>query len=134
MEDAVDVSGSTVQVIDSRFVDIGDKCISAGENSTVRVRGGVVESASIAIASKDSSRVDIADMEVRQVENYVLAAYIKKPVYGPSVLRVQNVSIQGSGLGDAITQTDCVLEIDGTAQPTADLDVEQLYKDKILGQ
>ncbi|MCH8270690.1 MAG: hypothetical protein IH985_05715, partial [Planctomycetes bacterium] len=134
VEDAVDVSGSDVEIIDSRFVDIGDKCVSAGENSTVRVRGGVVESASIAIASKDSSHVDIADMEVRHVENYVLAAYIKKPEYGPSSIIAANLTIGDAGRGLYLVQSPCKIELDGESIAGVEVDVKDLYDRKILGK
>jgi len=134
LADGVDVSGSDIDVVDCSFLNMGDKAISAGEGSTVRVSGGLADVVSIGIAAKDGSLVDAQGMTIRAARNYALAAFVKKPVYGACELRTQGLLIEGSGLGDALAQTDCVLEIDGVAQATQDLDVAQLYADKILGQ
>ncbi|QDU84666.1 CotH protein [Planctomycetes bacterium Pla163] len=134
LADGVDFSGSDVTVENCRFIDMGDKGVSAGENSIVRVYGGICDQVSIGIASKDRSRVDARDMTIRGARNYALAAFVKKPEFGPTQMVVENVTIEGSGLGDQITQTGSTLVIDGVEQPTQDLDVKQLYEDKILGQ
>jgi CotH kinase protein len=134
VEDAVDVSGSTIEVIDCRFIEVGDKCISAGENSTARVRGGVVESASIAVASKDFSKVDVEGIRVEEVTNYALTAYIKKPEYGPSSIVARNLDIISVGRGVYLIQKPCTLELDGVAIAGTTVDVGKLYEQKILGQ
>jgi len=134
LADGVDFSGSDVDVVDCRFIGMGDKAISAGEDSVVRVRGGIADGIAIGIAAKDRSRVVAEGMVIRNAENYALAAFIKKPQFGPSSMKVTGLTIEGSGLGDALAQTGCVLEIDGVAVPTQDLDVDKLYREKILGQ
>ncbi len=134
LADGVDLSGSDVEIVDCTFLRMGDKAISAGEDSTVRVRGGEARDISIGIAAKDRSNVFAEGMTIRNAKNYALAAFIKKPQFGPCTLSVTGLTIEGSVRGDALAQTGCVLEIDGVAFPAQDLDVDRLYKEKILGQ
>lgn len=134
LADGVDFSGSNVTIENCRFIDMGDKGVSAGENSVVRVIGGLCDRVSIGIASKDRSRVDARGMTIRGARNYALTAFVKKPEFGPAQLVAQDMVLEGSGLGDQLVQTGCTLVIDGVEQITFDLDVKQLYEDKILGQ
>jgi hypothetical protein len=132
--DGVDLSGSQVEVIDCTFYALGDKAVSVGERSDVRVRAGLFERTPIGIASKDGSVVHVEGATIRLSSSYALAAYVKKREFGPSRLIARGVGIEGSGLGDTIVQTGCVLEVEGVLVPTTDLDVEALYREKILGR
>ena len=91
------------------------------------------------VAAREVEEVEVAGvvaegMVIRDAQNYALAAFIKKPQFGPSSMKVTGLTIEGSGLGDALAQTGCVLEIDGVVVPTQDLDVGRLYREKVLGQ
>ena len=134
VEDAVDVSGSDIDVRDCRFVGIGDKAISAGENSEVSVFDCVVESASIAVASKDFSRVDVHGLEVESAINYGFAVYIKKAEFGPSSVTSEDVVLGEMGRGAAIVQLTCSLDLNGVTQTAVPIDVKEMYRQKILGQ
>jgi len=134
LADGLDFSGSDVDVVDCRFLDMGDKAISVGEDTRVRVRGGIADGVSIGIASKDRSDASIQGMAIRNARHYALAAFIKKAEFGPSVLHASGVELTGSGLADALAQTGCELTIDEVPVATQDLDVAALYRDKILGQ
>ncbi|MFT5284873.1 MAG: hypothetical protein ACI8TQ_001032 [Planctomycetota bacterium] len=134
VEDAVDVSGSNIDVVGSRFIDIGDKAISAGENSVVRARDCVVESASIAVASKDFSKVEVDGLLVKHAENYAFAAYVKKPEYGPCSIFAVNVTIENAIRGNYLIQIPCTLSLNGQIADSVEVDVKQMYEDKILGK
>lgn len=134
LADGVDVSGSDVDVIDCKFLNMGDKGISAGENSIVRVDGGLCDGVSLGIAAKDRSQVDAKGMTIRGARNYALTAFVKKAEFGPAHMVADGLLIEGSGLGDYLVQTDCTLVVDGISIEAVDLDVKQLYKDKVLGQ
>jgi hypothetical protein len=134
VEDAVDVSGSEITVRDCTFTRIGDKGISAGENSQVVVRDCVVESASIAVASKDFSQVDVDGLDIQAATNYGFAVYIKKAEFGPSTIVAKNVRFGEMGLGEQIVQATCSFSIDGQLLKGVPLDVKELYRQKILGQ
>ena len=134
VEDGVDVSGSDVDVVECRFIDVGDKGVSAGEDSIVRVRDCVVESASIGVASKDFSRVDVDGLVVEMAENYGFAVYIKKPEFGASSIDARRVELGQMGLGASIVQDTCSLTVDGVAAETQPIDVKEMYRRKILGK
>ena len=131
--DGVDFSGSDVTLERCEFINLGDKAISAGEDSTVRVIGGLIDRTSIGIASKDFSRVVVAGTDIREVKNYAFAVYIKKAEYGPSQVTARNVKLGRFGLGESLVQTNCKLILNGKTIKTRDLDVDRLYEDKILG-
>ncbi|MDF1798722.1 MAG: CotH kinase family protein [Planctomycetota bacterium] len=134
VEDAVDVSGSKIMVRDCKFTAIGDKGISAGENSQVSVRDCTVESASIAVASKDFSQVDVDGLVIESAKFYGFAVYIKKAEFGPSSVVAKNVTLGELGLGTEIVQETCSFSLDGESVAGVPLDVKELYRQKILGQ
>jgi hypothetical protein len=88
----------------------------------------------IGLAVKDAAEVEASGLEINGARHYALAAYVKKPEFGPSQLRATGLSISGSGMGDHCVQTGCRVVLDGVELPTQDLDVERLYAEKILGQ
>jgi hypothetical protein len=90
--DAVDFSGSQVE-IEGLYVDgAGDKGISVGERSQVLVNKATIKNARLGVASKDLSEV-ILDKEI-VFENLEvgLAAYQKKPEYGPAEIMQDLIS------------------------------------------
>ncbi|MEO6595359.1 MAG: right-handed parallel beta-helix repeat-containing protein, partial [Planctomycetota bacterium] len=133
-EDAIDVSGSLVTVRGCTFEKIGDKAFSVGEGSNVTAIANHVRSASIAVASKDRSMATIDDLTVDAVEHYVLAAFIKKPQFGGSHMVVKNLHWTGATPALHIAQTGCSIEVDGVTIPTEPIDVEALYRQKVLGK
>ncbi len=131
--DGVDFSGSDCTVERCSFVDLGDKAISAGEDSRVEVIGGLVERTTLGVVAKDSSRVDVEGLELREITNYAFAAYVKKPEFGPSSIEARGVTVGSTGLGASLVQTGCSLNLNGEVAATQRLDVDRLYREKILG-
>jgi hypothetical protein len=86
--DAVDLSGSVVHIQDISINGAGDKGLSIGENSQLTASDVEIRNALIAIASKDSSRTTIRNIDIQESE-YGLAAYVKKPEFGPASLEAQ---------------------------------------------
>ena len=126
LADGVDFSTSDVDVIGCTFRSLGDKAISAGERSVIRVERGFAADISIGIASTDESRVDLKGMTIRDARTYALAVFVKQPGYGPASLVATNLSLQAEGRDDLIVQTGCVVEIDGNRLPTQDIDAVDL--------
>ena len=134
VEDAVDVSGSDIDVENCRFIAIGDKAISAGENSIVRARDCVIESSSIGLASKDKSRMIATGIEIKQATNYGLAVFIKKPEFGASSIIADDIQLGNIGRGPHIVQLTCELVLEGQRVRGVEVDVKEMYRLKILGQ
>ena len=94
--DAVDVSGSVIE-LDNVFVNRAeDKGLSAGENSTLT--GSYIEiiNSEIAVVSKDTSKVDISNVTIND-SNVGFAVFRKKPEFdggsaSVSKLKMKNVN------------------------------------------
>lgn len=130
--DAFDVSGTVATVTDSYFVNIADKAVSAGEKSNITLQNIHIQNVSIGIASKDLSVVlaDTITMDTAKVAG--LAAYIKKPQYGPATIMATNVKFLNTERF-AINQTNNKLHVNKEAIPSEDIDVDSLYAEGILG-
>ena len=74
--DAIDVSGSIVHVKDITIDGVGDKGLSAGENSEMLVHRVDVKNAKIGLASKDLSRVSVDRLKIDN-SHYGLVAFQK---------------------------------------------------------
>lgn len=133
-EDAIDVSGSQMTVSGCYFEAIGDKAFSIGEGSDVTVQSCHVVSASIAVAAKDRSKVTLAEFTVDAVEQFVFAAYVKKAEFGVSQLTATDLHWNGAGAAKHLAQTGCEVLVDNQKVITQDLDVDALYRQKVLGK
>ena len=95
--DAVDFSGSTVDLNNLQMNIIGDKMVSAGENSALTIKNLVGNKSKIAIASKDGSLITLSDITINNTE-VGLAAYQKKNEYIGSNILAKNIIINNSKL------------------------------------
>ena len=89
--DCLDISGSSVTLTSSSFDGASDKALSVGEKSRLVARDVVISNASIGIASKDSSEIEMKDLSIQKCE-FGFAAYQKKPEFGPASIKVSNFS------------------------------------------
>ncbi|MBL8724865.1 MAG: CotH kinase family protein [Planctomycetes bacterium] len=131
-EDAIDVSGSTVQVRGCRFRNIGDKALSVGEASSLTADACHIEAAAIAVAAKDRAEALLTGCQVDAVEHFLAAVYVKKPEFGPARLRLRGCRVPAAA--PRLVQTGCELFVDDQVMPTQDVDVEALYRQRILGK
>ena len=115
------------------FINLLDKGISVGENSKVRVTGGLMENVAMGVVSKDLSEAFVSGLEIRSVKRYAFAAYIKKPEFGPATIVAENVVIGETPLGVALVQTGSTVTLNGQEFSTVDLNVKALYKEGFLG-
>ena len=80
--DAIDTSGSNVEIFGVKILNVGDKGISAGEESIVTVSNILIDNAKIGIASKDSSKVLGNNLVINNSREFDLASYNKKKIFG----------------------------------------------------
>lgn len=92
--DGIDVSGSTVEVTSTRFIDINDKAISVGEESRLNAKNISITSAKSGVVSKDNSIARIEDAIFRDIDVSALFAYVKKQEYGPSELHCTHCTFE----------------------------------------
>ncbi|MFO1077790.1 MAG: CotH kinase family protein [Planctomycetota bacterium] len=133
-EDAIDVSGSPIRVEGCDFDRIGDKAFSIGEGSDLVARDNHVHQASIAAAAKDRSHLVLDRLTVDAVAHFVFASYVKKPEFGAATLVATGLVWTGQGAPQHLCQTGCTITVDGTAVPAQAVDVDAMYRDKVLGK
>jgi hypothetical protein len=92
--DAIDASGSVIDIQDVFINGAGDKGLSTGENSQVTVTNIEIKNAEIAVASKDISDLTIYNLEISGGE-IGFAAYQKKPEFGPASITVDGLEMSG---------------------------------------
>ena len=84
----MDISGSDVKAKNIFLKDIGDKGISAGESSSLDVKGSTISDVNIAIASKDKSNLKASDIDINNA-NIGFTVFQKKEEYGSAKLEIK---------------------------------------------
>ena len=130
--DALDFSGSIVKIDLTTFSNIGDKAVSAGENSILSISNSKIKNANIGVASKDLSEISLDSVVIDSAQFTGLAAYIKKPQFGPAYLNGTNIDFVNTER-QALCQLESELILNGSVIPCEDIDVESLYEQGILG-
>ena len=91
--DAIDVSQSAVRLEDVLVNGVGDKGLSAGENSRVTAEGLRILNATLAVASKDRSTVTMKRVSIKD-SKIGFAAFRKKPEYGAGWITVSDLTLE----------------------------------------
>ncbi|NNC94502.1 MAG: hypothetical protein HKN92_03000 [Chitinophagales bacterium] len=81
--DGIDFSGSNAVASNVTVSYFGDKGLSIGEKSKVLIENCTISHGRTAVASKDSSSVNIRSIQIENCE-YEFAIYQKKAIYGPA--------------------------------------------------
>ncbi len=121
--DAIDASGSAIELSDIMIRAAGDKGISSGEGSELTGRQIDIDGAFIAIASKDRSSIRLRQVAIRD-SDVALAAYQKKSEFGGGTLDLGGVHITASRMsymfeqGSKATVNGTIME--GTLTGVAD--------------
>jgi len=129
--DAVDVSGSQVSIKDTDMTGIGDKAVSAGENSRVTLESIAIDKAVIGIASKDLTHVS-GDGITLSNSMIGLTLYIKKPEFGPATMDLQDVQFEGNVDLEYLIQKPSALTIDGRVIQPRSVAKERLLFEKMI--
>jgi hypothetical protein len=91
--DGLDLSGSDLDLFDNSIRRCGDKGISIGEATDARVVNSLVEDCYTGIAVKDASQAAIRGAVLSRLQVGV-SLYVKKPTFGPSRARVEEVQLR----------------------------------------
>ena len=127
--DAIDVSGTEVQVRDVRMVNLGDKGLSVGEMSHVTAEDVFISEADFGVVSKDLSQASIASVTIQAARVAGLAAYIKKPAYGPASITAERITfVDVPAERQTLVQTGSWIDLDGVRIWGVDVDVDALYE------
>ena len=90
--DAVDVSGTELEISNIFMNYIGDKGLSAGEDSQLSASWIEIRNAEIGITSKDRSRVEITDATLSNCR-IGITLFQKKSEFGPGQISAERVNI-----------------------------------------
>ncbi|MDG2419647.1 MAG: CotH kinase family protein [Saprospiraceae bacterium] len=109
--DGIDVSGTEL-IVENVFMDgIGDKGLSAGENSSMTVTNVEIHNAEIAITSKDQSIIYITKSKVKD-SRIGMALFQKKPEFGPGFIEATHMDMGKSEI-DFLVEKKSKLTMDG---------------------
>ncbi|MDD5618748.1 MAG: hypothetical protein PHG69_06610, partial [Candidatus Omnitrophica bacterium] len=124
--DALDVSGTNLKVENMKAYRLGDKGLSVGEKSNVYAQNVVVEQADFGAASKDLSKLEIDGMQITNTK-IGLAAYQKKPEYGPAEIKANNVSFNQVA-EEVLCQIGSSVVANGKEYAAKKVDIDKLYE------
>ena len=130
--DAIDVSGSNVQIRKVVLRDVGDKAISAGEGSLVYATDIKSINSGIGVASKDLSQVKLDRAVIDNAKHAGLASYEKKPEFGPANITATNVNFTNTKQ-NTLVQTGSWIQLDKEKIDGTEIDVKAMYQAGILG-
>ncbi len=125
--DAIDVSGTKINVSHTSMTNIRDKAISIGEHSEATISHLKVQDSLFGVVSKDLSTITISMSDLQNIKFYAFMAYIKKPVYGPAKINADSITLKNIGQ-DAIAQIGSSIMLNGKKIIPSDLDVKKFYQ------
>jgi len=124
--DCIDFSGSQISIESCEINGSGDKGISGGERSSLSVLDCDIKNASIAIASKDNSKITVENTSITNC-SYAFAAYQKKSEFSPSSLIVRNTSLKNVS-SERLIELDSKITIDGNQYVGKEVfDIDSMY-------
>lgn len=124
--DAIDASGTDLDVEKVNIISVGDKGISAGEKSKVLAKDVVIEDTDIGVASKDYSEVSIDNLKIQNC-NIGLTAYQKKPEFGSASIDANNISFEDTK-EEVLLQVGSRINVNGKDYQGQELDIGKLYQ------
>jgi len=106
--DAIDISGSVVNLKNVFINGAGDKGLSVGENSEMNVDQIKIKKAEIAIASKDMSEVIAKNVNMSD-SKIGFAVFQKKSEFGPSSITVNKLNMEKIEIPYLIEDTSSIV-------------------------
>jgi hypothetical protein len=124
--DALDFSGSNVDIYKVNAEYIKDKSISAGEASIIDINEANFNQVGVGIASKDGSKVSTKNCTITNYQLYAAMSYTKKEFYTSPSLSLHNCNVEQ---GDAYMRQDgSYMSVNNVEIKEANLNVKKLYE------
>ncbi len=128
--DALDFSGSSIDIDGVIVENTKDKAISAGEGSDVYLTNSKFNNIGIGIASKDGSKVSASNVDISNYKLNGIMTYIKKDFYGVPSLKLNNSKITNGN--KYLRQSGTFMTVDGLNVPEIRVNVKKLYKKGVM--
>lgn len=109
--DAIDVSGSIVDLENLVINGVGDKGLSIGENSRMTANRIVIGNAELAVVSKDLSTAEIEDIYLFN-SKVGFTVFQKKPEFGPASMAVVDLETRDTEVPHLV-ETKSILTMNG---------------------
>ncbi len=128
--DAVDFSGSVVEISQLNAHGIKDKAVSVGEGSVVHVHGGTFRDVGVGLASKDGSYATGDGLQISSYNLHGAMTYTKKSFFIEPELEISNSTVSA---GDRFfRQVGSKLAVGGIAMPEREISVKDLYQGPVM--
>ena len=128
--DAMDFSGSNIEIDKVEIVNVKDKAVSGGEGSTINIKNSTFNGIGVGIASKDGSNMFVANTNISDYSLHAVMSYIKKDFYSvPSVELVDCKIDQGEPF---VRQIGSNMIVDGIEIPETKVNVKKLYQSEAM--
>ena len=124
--DAIDISGSDLTIKNVVVSNAGDKGLSAGEDSQMKVTDVEISNSEIGVAGKDLSIVDIKRITIKDTK-LGFTAFKKKPEFGPSSITVINHVLENLEMNYLIESSSSLI-VNGEK-----IETTQNVKDRMYG-
>ena len=124
--DAVDFSGSNVELQNLIVYGAGDKAISVGEKCKIDIENVAILNSVIGIASKDNSSVVANKINIDNTK-YGIVSYMKKSEYGPSKIYLNNILITNSEEKYLVEKGSAII-VNNEGIPSKDFDFKTFIK------
>lgn len=126
--DGIDISGSDVIIENLTMQNLGDKGVSVGESSRLSGSDLVITGAVFGIVSKDLSQVSLSQITLADIHVAGLAAYQKKPEFGPATLEAEGVRfIEMDSDRYTLVQSGSWIDLEQQRIWGSDIDIDALY-------
>ena len=124
--DAVDISGTSMRLNNIIIKNVGDKGLSAGEDSEMTVKGVQISDAEIAVTSKDKSLLSIEDIEIIR-STIGITAFQKKSEFGPGNVVIKGLKMEETKIPYLIEKNSTLTIDSKVIPPSRDNVKEVLY-------
>ena len=111
--DGIDVSGTEIEVSNIVMDLVGDKGLSAGENSILTAKWVQMKNAEIAVTSKDQSKVFLTDAQITGAK-IGITLFQKKSEFGPAYLTAERTNFQQTEI-PYLVEENSYLVLDGNS-------------------
>ncbi len=106
--DGIDVSGTVLEVNEIYMNGVGDKGLSAGEDSKLVANVVEIRNAEIGVTSKDRSQLEVFDLKLLNSKIGV-ALFQKKSEFGPAYASIQKVNLSKSDIPFLVEESSTLI-------------------------
>ena len=129
--DALDISGSNLDINFININSVYDKAISVGEGSRIRLKEANFNNVSTAVAVKDGSYASIENINLNNIINDAFMTYVKKPIFrGNTTLYVKNLkNISNLSGKKCVRNINTLISINSKICEISKINVDELYNE-----